>query len=115
MSKTISTVSELHAYSDFYAPREVEVCEYGGVGYVAVRVCPRGFANEFTVFVSRADDADGVAVLMRKIERRYRSEVGDDYDAQWLSRKQLAQHIHSGKDASGWSYLIDASGDSLRV
>lgn len=96
-----------------------EICNWQGVDYVAINVCPRGFANEFSVYVIRADDAQGVAQLQARVDRSAERKVGESYLARWMSRQELAQHINGQRDHTGSIYLLtlDSNGnqDAMRL
>jgi hypothetical protein len=89
----------------------IESCNWQGVDYVAVYVSPRGFANESSVYVVRAEDADGVARLQAKVDRASNRQPGDGRIAYWMSSKAIAQHIHGARASDGAIYLLTLDAD----
>ena len=92
---------------------QIESCNWQGVEYVAVNVCPRGFANEFAVYVMRADDAEGVSRLQAKVDKTADRQPGERYDASWVTAAEIARHIHTQRAPDGAIYLLtlDANGE----
>lgn len=92
--KTIDIESELAQYSDFGTRNQgIEVAEVDGVGYVGVEVNSRGFSNTIYNLVARVDNAEGLAVLMGRIERDYNREASDGYRADWMTGADLAKYL----------------------
>ena len=93
---------------------QVEVANYGVDKWIALIVWPRGFANEFRVYGCRADDDHGRETLRLKVQRRKDVEPGDGYDCQWMTRIEFIQHLHEGRDAQGWTYIVTPDGGVVK-
>ena len=70
-------------------PEVPEVCR----GYVAIKVMPRGFANETAIRVARYDDPAAVAELWATMDRYRARDAGDSGRAWWLDRKWLSRYL----------------------
>lgn len=82
----------------------VEVSKRADMGYVGVRVCPRGIASETVVFVARAHDEDAVAGLDGYVAHAEGCEPDDGYRAEWVGRRELHAHLIASRDGYviGW-------------
>jgi hypothetical protein len=64
--------------------------DFGGKHYVGVNVSPRGFANEFSIYVATADNAGRLQTM---IDRSTNRDAGDNYRARWLDSDELRKHL----------------------
>jgi hypothetical protein len=114
---TIDSSSEYEQYNDYTEQTTgIEVLHYSGTRLVGVRVCPRGFANEWSVYVAPAEDAAAVTRLQSLVDSLYTREIGEDYSAKWLSRQALARHVHASKtDGRAYLLTLDEQGDQQNL
>lgn len=82
----------------------VEVAPINGKEYVGVYISPRGFANEYTIYIAEVDNSAQVAGLGSLRSRDGRNGTR----AHFIDRNEIVKHIYK---SNGWGCTVKDRGD----